>query len=157
MLSPEHVEQFNRDGYTVIRGFLSREEVTEIRNTFMEQIANGPVEGLNEIRADYDPSDPLARYPRMMFPHHHPDKPVGPLSMHYMLHPRLKPVLKALFGEEPFAVQSMFYFKPPGSRGQDLHQDNFYLRARPGTCLAAWFAIDDADRDNGGMVVVPGS
>jgi ectoine hydroxylase-related dioxygenase (phytanoyl-CoA dioxygenase family) len=51
----------------------------------------------------------------------------------------------------------MFYFKPPGARGQDLHQDNFYLRVKPGTCLAAWFAIDDADRENGGMVIVPGS
>src|SRR5581483_1096451 len=48
-------------------------------------------------------------------------------------------------------------FKPPGARGQDLHQDNFYLRVRPGTCMAAWTAIDDADAGNGGMVVVPSS
>jgi ectoine hydroxylase-related dioxygenase (phytanoyl-CoA dioxygenase family) len=51
----------------------------------------------------------------------------------------------------------MFYFKPPGARGQDLHQDNFYLRVRPGTCIAAWLAVDPSDRENGGLVVVPGS
>jgi phytanoyl-CoA hydroxylase len=29
-------------------------------------------------------------------------------------------------------VQIMFYFRPRGSRGQALHQDNFYLRAALG-------------------------
>jgi phytanoyl-CoA hydroxylase len=52
-------------------------------------------------------------------------------------------------------VQSMFYFKPPGARGQDLHQDNFYLRVKPATCMAAWVAVDDADEENGGMMCVP--
>src|SRR5262249_7898503 len=51
----------------------------------------------------------------------------------------------------------MVYFKPPGSRGQALHQDNFYLRVQPGTCMAAWLALDRCDEDNGCMQVVPGS
>ena len=48
-------------------------------------------------------------------------------------------------------------FKPPGSRGQALHQDNYYLRVHPGTCMAAWLALDDCDDANGCMQVVPGS
>ena len=55
------------------------------------------------------------------------------------------------------AAQSMFYFKPPGARGQALHQDNFYLRVEPGTCVAAWIACDVIDRENGGLEVVPGT
>jgi ectoine hydroxylase-related dioxygenase (phytanoyl-CoA dioxygenase family) len=51
----------------------------------------------------------------------------------------------------------MLYFKPPGARGQALHQDNFYLRAQPGTCMAAWLALDPCDESNGCMQVVPGS
>jgi ectoine hydroxylase-related dioxygenase (phytanoyl-CoA dioxygenase family) len=51
----------------------------------------------------------------------------------------------------------MFYFKPPGARGQALHQDNTFLRAHPETCLAAWIAVDDVDAENGGLAVVPGS
>ncbi|HEU4422304.1 MAG TPA: phytanoyl-CoA dioxygenase family protein, partial [Pilimelia sp.] len=65
--------------------------------------------------------------------------------------------LTALLGTDPYAVQTMLYFKPPGSRGQALHQDNFYLRAEPGTCMAAWLALDPADERNGCMMVVPGS
>jgi ectoine hydroxylase-related dioxygenase (phytanoyl-CoA dioxygenase family) len=51
----------------------------------------------------------------------------------------------------------MLYFKPPGARGQALHQDNFYLRAQPGSCIAAWMALDTCDEANGCMQMVPGS
>jgi hypothetical protein len=150
-------EQFQHDGYLVIRGFFTSSEIDEIREVFMAQTANGVVPGLSEISKGYDASDPLARYPRMMHPHRHPELPVGPLAMRYMLHPKVGEVLQDLFQEEPIAAQSMFYFKPPGARGQDLHQDNFYLRVKPGTCIAAWLAVDDADEENGTLVVVPGS
>ena len=154
-------EQFSQQGYALARSLLSSDEVAEIRDTFMAQAKDGPVEGLSErrhgARATYDKADPLAFYPRMMHPHLHPEYPVGPLARRYMLDGRLYPLLRSFVGDEPIAVQSMFYFKPPGARGQDLHQDNFYLRVKPGTCCAAWFAIDHADEENGGMVVVPGT
>jgi len=153
----EH-EAYERDGYHVARGLLSAEEVAEIKGAFMAQAKGGPVEGLSETGRITDPSDPLHFYPRMMQPHHKPAFPlVQGLSKRYLLDRRVHDILVDLFGEEPIAAQTMFYFKPPGSRGQDLHQDNFYLRIKPGSCMAAWVAIDDADRENGGMVVVPGS
>ena len=42
---------------------------------------------------------------------------------------------RLLLGREPYAAQTMFYFKPPGARGQALHQDQTPLRVQPGTCL----------------------
>jgi phytanoyl-CoA hydroxylase len=151
-------EQFEENGFAVARGLFTPEEVAEIRDTFMAQAANGPVEGLSDgHHAHCSPDDPLKFYPRMMHPHRHEDKPVGPLSLRYMLHPKVHEPLREFMGEEPSAVQSMFYFKPAGARGQDLHQDNFYLRVKPGTCYAMWLALDDADEENGGMVVVPGT
>ncbi len=161
-LDPGQIERFNHEGYLILRGLFSPEEAGEIRETFMRQNADGPIEGLSETRrigmeGGYDRNDPLSFFPRMMNPHRHADKPVGPLTMRFMLEPRLHGPLRDLFGDEPVATQSMFYFKPPGARGQDLHQDNFYLRVKPGTCMAAWIAVDDADEDNGGMLVVPGT
>src|SRR5690606_26656700 len=139
---------FDRDGFAVARGLFSPEEMDVLRDTFMEANKDGPVEGLSEVRRTkvdgridgYDRSDPLPVYPRMMQPHRYPQLPVGVLARRYMLDARLKPVLEACMEDEPVAVQSMFYFKPPGARGQDLHQDNFYLRVKPGTCCAAWIA-----------------
>ena len=49
----------------------------------------------------------------------------------------------------------MYYFKPPGARGQALHQDQYYLRVQPGTCIAAWMAVDRCDRETGCLQVVP--
>lgn len=156
-LTESQFADYQRDGYIILRGLLSADEAAAIRDAFMDQAKDGPVEGLSDTSRLLGANDPLSRYPRMMHPHLHHDKPVGALAMQYMLDRRIEDVLWDLFGEQPLAAQTMFYFKPPGARGQDLHQDNFYLRIKPGTCMAAWIAVDKVDQQNGGMVVVPGS
>ena len=80
-----------------------------------------------------------------------------PDSLNWMIDPRINEHLTALMGREPFAVQTMLYFKPPKARGQALHQDQYYLRVQPGTCIAAWMALDPCDEENGCLQVVPGS
>lgn len=147
-----------RDGFAVAPGLLSVDEIDTIRAVFMAEAANGPVEHLSDGHyLGLDAGDPLAFYPRMMNPHNFPDLGVGPVARRFMLDGRIHDILADALGEEPLAAQSMFYFKPSGARGQDLHQDNFYLRVAPGTCYAAWIAVDASDQDNGGMMVVPGS
>jgi phytanoyl-CoA hydroxylase len=159
LVNEKLVEDFRRNGFCVAKGLFTADDVSILRDTFMKMNENGPVPGLSEMRhtgeSAYQASDPLSFYPRMMHPHKHPEKPVGPVAMRFMLHERIEAILTALMGEEPYAVQSMFYFKPPGARGQDFHQDNFYLRVKPGTCMAAWVALDRCDADNGGMMCVP--
>lgn len=160
-LSAADLTAFERDGYYVARQLLNPAEVAVIRDTFMATAANGPVAGLSETihpnSSAYDPTDPLARYPRMLHPHRHPELAVGPLAQKYMLDPQVGAILADLFADEPIAAQSMFYFKPAGTRGQARHQDNIYLQVKPGTCMAAWTAIDDTDEENGTLFVVPGS
>lgn len=146
-------EQFNRDGYYLARGLFSPAEVEEIRAMFARMHTEG-VPGWYEPHKSYDgvenPDDPLFKYPRVMMPHR-----FNARAKHFMLHPGVRRLLTSFFGTEPVAAQSMFYFKPPGARGQALHQDQFYLLVDPGTCIAAWTAIDDCDMENGGMLVVP--
>ncbi len=157
-LTSDHKTQFEHDGFLVLRGLFAPAEAAAIRDAFMEANADGPLPGLSSIgEGVVDPADPLLFYPRMMNPHLHPAREVGTIAHDFLLDPRLEPVLAGLLCEEPLGVQTMFYFKPAGARGQELHQDNFYLRVKPGTCLAAWLAVDDVDADNGGMKVVPGS
>lgn len=155
-LSTEQLQQFETDGFAVARGLLSADEVAGIRDEFMAIHANGRVPGHFEPQpVDPDSAEPvdiLKLYPRMMHPHQ-----FNELAMRYLLDPRFDAILTDLLGEEPIAAQSMFYFKPPGARGQALHQDNFYLRVEPGTCIAAWVAVDEIDRENGGLEVVPGT
>ncbi|MEU6776039.1 phytanoyl-CoA dioxygenase family protein [Streptomyces sp. NPDC046759] len=143
-------QDFEEDGFTVVRGLFGRAETERLCATFEELHAAGPMPGHLAPRP-CDP-DPLRRYPRIMQPHEY-SAPARQL----LLDARLRAVLEVLLGEEVLAAQSMFYFKPPGARGQALHQDNFYLRVEPGTCVAAWVACEPIDRDNGGLEVVPGT
>ncbi|MEU1181411.1 phytanoyl-CoA dioxygenase family protein [Streptomyces sp. NPDC005820] len=144
------LQQYEKDGFTVVRGLFGYEEVERLRAEFTGlQAAGRAVPGHFEPRAG---DDPLDRYPRVMHPHE-----ISALARRVLLDGRLREVLETLLGEEVLAAQSMFYFKPPGARGQALHQDNFYLRVEPGTCVAAWLACDEIDRGNGGLEVVPGT
>jgi hypothetical protein len=144
VLTPEEQAAFERDGFYVARGLFNSDEVQQLVTHFMHMHDES-------VPGHYEPpalencnGDILRHYPRIMMPHRFDE-----ISKNSILHD--------LFGEEPLASQSMFYFKPPGARGQALHQDNFYLQVSPGTCMAAWLALDDADEENGGMFVVPGS
>ena len=152
----EQVDAFRRAGVGVVRGLIDTDEVDRLRDAFMRAAADGPIEGLSES-TDTDSPDPLKRYPRMLHPHRHDDREVGQLARRYMLDPRLIRVLRGVMQDEPLAAQSMFYFKPPGARGQGLHQDNHPLAVKPGTCVAAWMPLDTCDAENGALQVVPGT
>ncbi|MEO3754039.1 phytanoyl-CoA dioxygenase family protein [Streptomyces sp. B6B3] len=154
ILPDEDYRRFQDEGFTVVRGLFSPAEIDEIRAEFAALREAGPIPGHFEPRATEHTgtADPLHSYPRVMHPHE-----VNDLARRYLLDARLAAVLERLLGEEALAAQSMFYFKPPGARGQALHQDNFYLRVEPGTCVAAWVACDVIDRENGGLEVVPGT
>ena len=172
-LSPAQQQTFSERGYLVLPGLFSQEEVRTLRDTFMAMHAGGPIpgcfmpkarlaleaiapraddQGLAPVNELPEGTDILDIYPRMMHPHR-----VNDLALRSMLDPRLERILADLFGEEPLAAQSMLYFKPAGARGQALHQDNFYLKVEPGTCIAAWLALDSTDHDNGCLQVVPGT
>jgi phytanoyl-CoA hydroxylase len=143
--------QFDRDGYVVARALFPPDEVDRLRDHFMDLRRRGSYpDDLVGVRPDS--RDPLRRYPRMAQMHRW-----DPTTLAWLLDRRIRDRLVALLGADPYAVQSMLYFKPPGSRGQAVHQDNFYLRAEPGTCVAAWMALDATDEDNGCLTVVPGS
>lgn len=153
LLSAEQIAFFEDEGYLVVSGLLTGPELSEIRETFMGIHAGGPVKGVYQpLPLSEAEGNLLKVYPRMINPHRFNDK-----ILQYMIHPNIMGALADLFHEEPLASQSMFYFKPPGALGQALHQDNYYLRVEPGTCIAAWVAVDRSDEANGGLVVVPKS
>ena len=151
MVNEHHLRDYERDGYLVVRGLFRPDEVSRYREHFMRMRAAGSYPG-DTASVDNRSDDPLKRYPRMIHMHRWDD-----LSLRWMLDGRLNACLTALLGVEPFAVQTMLYFKPPGARGQALHQDQYYLRVSPGTCMAAWLALDPCDEANGCLQVVPGS
>jgi len=150
-ITPEQKRHYDEHGYVLVDHLFTDEEVAFYRAHYMRLRESGTYpgdfEGVNPTSAD-----PLKRYPRMIHMHRWDD-----LSLQWMIDARINACLTALSGREPYAVQTMLYFKPPQSRGQALHQDNYYLRVQPGTCIAAWMALDRCDEENGCLEVVPGT
>lgn len=151
MVTTADVQRYQEQGYLVVRQLFTPDEVQQYREHFMHMRSQGSYPG-DLVGVNNASNDPLKRFPRMINMHHWDD-----LSLRWLIDTRLNQCLTALLGREPYAAQTMLYFKPAGARGQALHQDQYFLRVQPGTCMAAWLALDDCDEANGCLQVVPGS
>jgi ectoine hydroxylase-related dioxygenase (phytanoyl-CoA dioxygenase family) len=140
-------------GYHIERKLFSANEIAERAAHYMEINRQGahPGDFVGVPRGTGTTlPEPLAAYPRLIQMHEW-----DMCSAAWMNDPRLMDVAAAIMGQEPCVLQTMVYFKPPGSRGQSFHQDNLYLRTTP--IVAAWTALDNCDWANGAMEMVEGS
>jgi len=152
-LTDEQLRHYDEHGYLLVPNCLTDEECDEIIARAHELHRRKHVPGcFSRVDESESGGDPLRVYPRMMHPHR-----VDERCLHYLTHPRIGSVLSGLLRDRVTALQSMFYWKPPGARGQAFHQDDYYLRTEPGACIAAWTALEPIDDENGGMGVFPGS
>ncbi|MBM3264480.1 MAG: phytanoyl-CoA dioxygenase family protein [candidate division Zixibacteria bacterium] len=136
-----------------MEGVFSPEECAQTLERADALYAQGRIDGcFAAVPASEAGGDVLKTYPRMMHPHR-----VDEMFMRFLKHPRVVASLEQLLEQKAVGIQSMFYWKPPGAKGQAFHQDSFYVRGEPDTCLAAWTALEDADQENGGLIVCEGS
>jgi hypothetical protein len=138
---------YETGGAVHLRGVLTAEEIAELREAFTSHIET---DGRGGAFDETPEGDPLHAYPRMIQPHRDDHVP-GLLARRWLLEQRVMGRVAEVVGSV-WAAQSMFYFKPPGARGQAMHQDNYFLQSHPETCIAAWIAVD-----NGALGVVPGT
>lgn len=149
-LTSAHVEHFQREGYCVVEGLFALDEIAAIEAFFEEFRRSGPA--IYDGKDRFEDIDKTKRQVRAMHPHRFSRE-----ALSWALQPRVISALQTLLGRPPLLAQTMYYFKPPGAKGQGMHQDNFYLLAAPATCIAAWTAIDSATLDNGCLYVARGS
>lgn len=141
---------FDENGYYVARGVFSADEVARMREHFMELRKQGPKPGDMGGDPAKDKDDPLNLFPRFINMHDWDEQTVA-----WQQDPRFTKIAGELLADDVALCQTMLYFKPPGARGQGLHQDNQYIRQYP--IIAAWLALDHCDAANGHMVLFPGS
>ncbi|MBV9850525.1 MAG: phytanoyl-CoA dioxygenase family protein [Armatimonadetes bacterium] len=170
-VSVEQYIAFRRNGFLVVPGLVSTEEVAELRE-HTEDLMQGrlpqqsrqmserdpnkdggvAVQGLEAPPAHLSPEEKAQYFLRIHMLHRQ-------LELHerYMLHPRVLDVLEVLIGPDVLAMQTMLFLKGPGKPGQGWHQDTFYIPTHPDTLCGAWIAIDDVDELNGAMWMAKGS
>ncbi len=77
----------------------------------------------------------------------------------YARNPKLLAWVEAFVGHDMKSIHNMLINKPPGVDGRHpLHQDLLYFPFRPAEkIVATWTALESCTRENGCLVVVPGS
>ncbi len=155
--APTAKEQYDTQGYVVLDNIYSESELQEMEAFFevYRQRDDTVFENLGGVfkpAVKFEEVDRTKQQVRVMHPHR-----LDPRAQGWFLHPRVASVLENLLGKPALGAQTMFYYKPPGSMGAPMHQDNFYLLAAPAACFGVWTPLDDATEENGCLRVVPGS
>jgi len=129
-VSVEEYSTFKRNGFLVVRGLVSPDEITELRQ-HTEDLMQGrlpeqnrqmregdkpgsgtAVQGLEAPPAHLSPDEKAQYFLRIHMLHRQ-------LELHerYMLHPRVLDVLESIIGPDVLALQTMLFLKPPGKPG----------------------------------------
>ncbi|NKB67415.1 MAG: hypothetical protein GKR89_10170 [Candidatus Latescibacteria bacterium] len=148
-LATEQIAQYREEGYTVVKGLFDREAIPGMIDHYMAMRAEGAKPG-DTGGTDDRPDDPNHQYPRMINMHNW-----DPASSKWAQRADILAMVRSLIRDEPVLQQTMLYFKPPGGRGQALHQDQQYITTEP--LIGLWVALDPSDRDVGCMTVMPRS
>jgi len=144
-------QTFDRDGFVVVREFLTRSELAELAGQ-LERYIRDVVPGLPDAHAFYHDRVRPETLKQMQF------MQVDPFFRDYTHHPKWKALAETLVGE-PAACESPEWFnKPPGiDHPTPPHQDNYYFNLQPPNVVTIWLALDAVDNENGCLRYLPGS
>ena len=136
------LEQYDRDGYLSPIDALDDAEVTEMRQAFDELEAR-----ISKETAQIG----LAGKEREI-----------PFIWKFATHPEILDAVEQVAGPDLLLIATHIFCKYPSDEmGQESfvawHQDVTYWGLEPPKAFTAWLAIDDADDDNGAMLILPGS
>jgi phytanoyl-CoA hydroxylase len=151
-LTAEQIHFYHEQGYLIVKSGCSA-DLIDAFNGHIHDIRSSddmPEWALPKKKG----STERDRYSLRMFnPHKHDS-----FSRQVMKLPIIRGALAQLMGDEATCVQSMYFYKEPGSPGQAAHQDYHYIRDDPKTMIAAWIAMEEfVDEENGCLWVIPKS
>lgn len=150
---------FEREGYAVVEGVLSSEEI-EAAFEEISAIIAGEVPYAERIFVEIEPavrrgeqaapSRELSVRKLMSYVPH------SEVLTRIAEHENIKRLLRELLGEDVKLLQDMALLKPPfiGSR-KTWHQDCAYFPIEPPHVVGFWIALDEATTENGCMWVRP--
>lgn len=82
---------------------------------------------------------------------------LDPLFNTFSRSPQMKELAASLGLDEYVIIQSMLILKHARVGGVvDIHQDATFLYTEPGSCIGFWFALEDANVENGCLWAKPG-
>ena len=174
----EHRAHFEAHGYAVIPNFVAKDDLRKLRiraallmerhvrqepivwgapasqTAFLESARGIEVFESNRSEMKQIAPSSMANVVKMGHALHDLD----PVFDQFSRQDSLRHLICGLGYQHPLLIQSLYLPKPPGlNEVVDWHQDATFLHTQPQRVLGLWFAIDDANRANGCLWVLPGS
>lgn len=181
----ELARNFERDGYAVLKNFLTNEEVEALRDESLRLIKEESVKERQKqifgndynMKSKYfvDSGDRVSYFfeekafdlktKELVLPVEqsiakiaHALHHFNPIFKHISTSQKVQGIFKAIGYKEPTIAQSMVIFKNPKVGGEYFpHQDASYLCTEPVHVAGIWLALDDATPENGCLEFIPGS
>lgn len=145
LLSPQELETFRENGYHIIPQVLTGNGLREMRDQCMS--------AWNAEKDSFDASKTWLQNSLLVNIHHK-----APLVRDYYFHGPLVEVASQLIGPNIKCATSQLTFKMRGNtKPFGWHQDNGYGELEPYNALTTLTALDDTDRGNGCLWLIPGS
>ncbi len=162
----EHADFYAENGYVVVEGIVSREDLIKVRER-MEEVQNRMLEALAARKAGsqsgymVEGGSGTAVAPRPVLRKLSELASADPLLRRIASTPDILDAVSALTGggRRIMLYEDQVFLKPAfcGSE-KPLHQDNSYFKLTPNSAgVTCWMALDDATVENGCMHYIPGS
>lgn len=144
-------QDYDRDGFAVVRAFLTGDELAALQGQLDRYILE-VVPTLDDAKAFYHDRSRPETLKQMQ---HMQD---DPFFAEYVRHPKWKGLAEALVGEQAGCEAPEWFNKPPGvEHPTPPHQDNYYFNLVPSHVVTIWLALDVVDDENGCLRYVAGS
>ena len=154
-LTQAQVDEFNTNGFLLLRGFADREMCDEIHALAAKHLYEmvEPIESEEEYLQKRSGSKTTRRL-RQVYDRE-------PLFAAWMTNPEIRPILEQLVGEEPRLLlahhNSIMTKLPHVSSVTAWHQDIRYWHFENDNLLSVWLSLGNERLDNGLLEFIPGT
>lgn len=144
-------QNYDLDGFVIVRNFLPASELAELMQELDRYICK-VVPTLPAAHAFYDDK----QRPETLKQLQHMG--LDPYFKAYREHPAWQALAETLIGETVEPMEPEWFNKPPGTNhATPPHQDNYYFCLHPPHVATIWMALDQVDDENGCLRYVAGS
>ena len=160
-LSSAQVAQYFEQGYLVLPGLISKQELASLDARFHEFVHGEAtlvpdmkiMQDVMVVKGAVAAESPVHAVNKLLCLEN------DETLFSFVRHPDLVSSVQSLLGEEVYSLASNVFNKPPGVDGRHpLHQDLRYFRLQPADkIVGVWTAMLPATRQHGCLAVIPGS
>lgn len=145
-------EDFNRDGYVFIPGFLNKDEIDSI-NKKLEKFIDETVPEMPLTHVFYEVKDDPTTLKQLQ-----DLQKYDAYFADILFRSEFEKIAEVLLEDEIIGKTLEYFNKPPKiGKPTPPHQDGYYFMLKPQKAVTMWMALEDVDTENGCVRYIKGS